>query len=667
MSGGCGIETGNAGFPPDVQQSQIRRSLTLFQPPDPDDAGGVRMIGAGQKSFVFDDMATMVPSDIEAFTTPGEAVFYRFLQSCAQPDEAYTAWYQPDIKGQEPDFILYAKDAGLVIFEVKDWSLDQILSADPQQFKLLIGGREEIRKNPLRQAREYFGNLMDKIRRDGHLVSKEPKTYDQVKVPVNSAVVFTNINKFEYEEKGLNNVIPSDRIFFWDDLHTQSPVCSDPSGHKFREALHRMLEIKSRFTITVREFDWLRQVIFPEVRIALPKRAAGKPGIPPARRLELLDHHQESIARQFDGGQRIIAGPSGNGKTLILVHRAALLKKYNPAVRNILFVCYNITLVNYIRRLLAEKHVPLGEGGVEVCHFFQLCSRITGEEIPYEKEDSEFYSLVVQDALEKAPSCGLLYDAVLIDEGQDFSDDMLKVVTALLNPKTNHLAVALDDNQDIYERQASWKDAGIHPHSRVHRVFWIYRNTQEIVEFAEKIVEDKRKQPQDAFPKAMFPENFEPWHGPQPEIRQFPDYQTIAGWVADRIQILNSEDTCPLSEIAIIYTMRSPQDDPAMHLPRLLGTALERKGLLYNWVSEDYRAKSSYDVTTDRVAISTVHSLKGFDYSAVFVLGLDWLSPEERWTEEQIRKMAYVAITRAREQLFIPYCRENEVVRRILS
>jgi len=624
------------------------------------------MIGAGKKCSVFDDMATMVPSEIEAFTTPGEGDFYRFLQSCARPDDAYMAWYQPDIKGQEPDFILYAKDAGLVIFEVKDWSLDQILSADPDQFKLLIGGREEVRKNPLRQAREYFRNLMDKIRRDGHLVSKDPKTYDQIKVPVNSAVVFTNINKFEYEEKGLNRVIPSDRIFFWDDLHPQSPFCSDPSGQKFREALDRMLEIKSRFTITGREFDWLRQVIFPEVRIALPDRGAGKASIPAARRLELLDHHQESIARQLDGGHRIIAGPSGSGKTLILVHRAALLKKCNPDVRTILFVCYNITLVNYIRRLLVEKHVPLGAGGVEVCHFFQLCSRITGEEIPYEKEDSEFYSLVVQDALEKAPSCGLLYDAVLIDEGQDFSDDMLKVVTSLLNPKTNHMTVALDDNQDIYERQASWKAAGIHPHSRVHRISWIYRNTREIAEFAGKIVEDKKEQPQDASPKVMFPENYEPWHGPRPETSKFPDYETIAGWVADRIQVLKEKDACPLSEIAIIYTMRSPQDDPAMNLPRLLGTILERKGLLYNWVSEDYRAKSSYDVTTDRVAVSTIHSLKGFDYTAVFVLGLDWLSPGGRWTEDQIRKIAYVAVTRAREQLFIPYCRENETFCRLL-
>ena len=523
-----------------------------------------------------------------------------------------------------------------------------------------------MRKNPLRQARDYFGNLMDKIRQDGHLISKDPRTYDQVRVTVNSAVVFTNINKYEYEQKGLHSIIPSDRVFFWDDLHPQSPVCSDPSGRSFREALDRMLTTKPRFTITGKEFNRLRQVIFPEVRVVLPNREAGKGRVSAARRLEILDHHQESIARQYDGGHRIIAGPSGSGKTLILVHRAALLKKYNPAVRTILFVCYNITLVNYIRRLLSEKHVPLGEEGVEVCHFFQLCAKITGEDIPYEKEDSDYYNLIVQDTLEKAPSCGLLYDAVLVDEGQDFSDDMLNVVTALLNPKTNHLAIALDDNQDIYERQALWKEPGIHPHSRMHRVSWIYRNTREIAEFAGKIVEDKGKSPQEASRREMFPETFEPWHGPEPEISRFPDYDAIAAWVADRILSLNGKEACPLSEIAVIYTMRSPGDDPSMHLPRLMGAALESKGLLHNWISEDYRAKSSYDVTTDRVAISTIHSLKGFDYTAVFVLGLDWLSPGSRWTEEQIRKMAYVAVTRAREQLFIPYMRKNEIVKMLL-
>lgn len=44
-----------------------------------------------------------------------------------------------------------------------------------------------------------------------------------------------------------------------------------------------------------------------------------------------------------------------------------------------------------------------------------------------------------------------------------------------------------------------------------------------------------------------------------------------------------------------------------------------------DWISEDYRAKRSHDVTTEKVTISTIHSVKGFDYACVFVLGLDAL------------------------------------------
>ena len=154
-------------------------------------------------------MATLIPSDIQIFTTPGEGTFYRFLQICAKPDDKYIAWYQPDIAGREPDFILYAQDAGLIIFEVKDWALDQIIAADPQYFTLYIEGKEERRKNPVQQIRDYFGQVMDKIKQDGHLVSKDSHTYGQVKVTVNSGIVFPNINKYEYEQKGLHHVIPS--------------------------------------------------------------------------------------------------------------------------------------------------------------------------------------------------------------------------------------------------------------------------------------------------------------------------------------------------------------------------------------------------------------------------------------------------------------------------
>jgi len=82
--------------------------------------------------------------------------------------------------------------------------------------------------------------------------------------------------------------------------------------------------------------------------------------------------------------------------------------------------------------------------------------------------------------------------------------------------------------------------------------------------------------------------------------------------------------------------------------------ALEKYGIYCNWIAEDYRAKRSYDVTTQSVTISTIHSVKGFDYACVFVVGLDWLQGD-RWTEEQVKNLTYVAITRARERLFVPH------------
>jgi superfamily I DNA/RNA helicase len=56
--------------------------------------------------------------------------------------------------------------------------------------------------------------------------------------------------------------------------------------------------------------------------------------------------------------------------------------------------------------------------------------------------------------------------------------------------------------------------------------------------------------------------------------------------------------------------------------------------------------------------------VKGLDYSVVFLLGLDFLEPKN-WSEEQIEKLIYVAITRARYQLFIPYIVENQFIAKL--
>ena len=110
--------------------------------------------------------------------------------------------------------------------------------------------------------------------------------------------------------------------------------------------------------------------------------------------------------------------------------------------------------------------------------------------------------------------------------------------------------------------------------------------------------------------------------------------------------------------------MKNPGKNLKTPLPEMIESELESNGILCNWISENYRSKKTYDITTDSVAISTIHSVKGLDYSVVFLLGLDFLEPKS-WSEEQIEKLIYVAITRARYQLFIPYVVENQFISKL--
>jgi hypothetical protein len=157
-------------------------------------------------------MATMIPGDIEEFGTEGEKAFYKFLEGVAKPDAHYLCWYTPDINGNEPDFLLYCEDVGLVIFEVKDWALRQIEEANPHQFLLRIKDKAESRKNPFQQAHGYLNSIKDKIQKDGRLADQA--FHGNPKIPLSCGVVFPNINKHEYTEKGLEKVIGIDRIFF---------------------------------------------------------------------------------------------------------------------------------------------------------------------------------------------------------------------------------------------------------------------------------------------------------------------------------------------------------------------------------------------------------------------------------------------------------------------
>lgn len=124
-------------------------------------------------------------------------------------------------------------------------------------------------------------------------------------------------------------------------------------------------------------------------------------------------------------------------------------------------------------------------------------------------------------------------------------------------------------------------------------------------------------------------------------------------YIAAKIKTL-ADESIPLSEIIVLYTIKQPYEGKAEPIHELIGHAIESKGVLSNRVSEDYRTKKTYDITTKSVTISTIQSAKGLDYACVFLLGLD-LAKIAEWSADVTKHLIYVGITRAREKIYIAY------------
>lgn len=575
-------------------------------------------------------MATMFPSDVSAFTTAGEEAVYNFFRRAARPDSDYLVWYSPDIKDREPDFIIFSPDCGLVVIEVKDWIARQVLEADPKSAVLQIGGKIERRKQPLAQAREYVHALMNLL--GEHFVSD-----DGLKIrppcPIIWGAALPHITRADFNQAGLAQVMDMQKIMFWDELNEHSPLLHDASGQKLRQWLAEHFPPMFSFSMSAAQLARLRGIIFPVARVAIPWRSGETSA--QAARILALDQDQENLARMFGPGKTLISGPSGSGKTLILTHQAWHLPRMDKNIKKVLITCFNLSLVGYIRRLLARLGANLGPEGIEVIPFYELCERILGENLAHAKETGEYYDLVVQETLEQLDGENPLehnWDAILVDEGQDFSDQMAQVILKLV-PNHGALTVVMDENQSLYQENPGWENL---PNLRKRKLLWQYRNTREIGELAAKIA-------------GLANIQFKGAAGAKPQkIISATGQEQIAAVVDAIVKLVRSG--YPMSQIAVLYVKsKIPGVD---NLPLALIRALESRGVLARWAARDAESKKHYDITTDSVTISTIHSAKGMDFGHVFITGLDLLDAGN----VQDRKLAYVGITRARENLSLCAC-----------
>ena len=145
-----------------------------------------------------------------------------------------------------------------------------------------------------------------------------------------------------------------------------------------------------------------------------------------------------------------VFGGAGTGKTVLACEKARQLKAEGNRV---LLTCYN-------RPLAEALNADASLQGIEVKNFHWLCLDMASEanlDTPKDEDkDSAFWEkeapLLLMQAAER---CGVSFDAVVIDEGQDFGEDWMEALESICSHgKDSPFVVFFDSHQNLWNR--SW-------------------------------------------------------------------------------------------------------------------------------------------------------------------------------------------------------------------
>jgi nuclease-like protein/AAA domain-containing protein/UvrD-like helicase family protein len=603
-------------------------------------------------------MAILIPSlGYARFDTRGELRLAERLKDFLE--ENAVVWHNIPVgpRGRHPDFIIVHPANGLLVLEVKDWRLESIVSADKVRVELLTSRGIVRESSPLEQARKYTFEVVRTLERDGQLLFPAGHRFmGRSILPSGFGAVFTNITRKQFDQTNLKEVFAEHLCLFKDEM-TEG---TDPE--EFRSRLWRMVHPRLGEPLSLPQFDRLRALLFPEIRIRQIALPLDEPPDASDRTLEVMDMHQEQIARSLGEGHRIIRGVAGSGKTLILAFRAEYLA--HAATKPVLILCYANGIAGRLEDAMQNRGV---EDRVQVLTFHSWCYRMLrtyGIPAPSEREYPDYEKRLAASVSEvvKAVDLGHIptaqYDAVLIDEAHDFEAQWLALAAKMVNPRTKALMVVYDDIQAIYKgrERPVWSQLGIEAKGRTTVLKVNYRNTAQILAFARRFAADVIGAPGTAADDEhaiLLPEDAGR-QGMAPTVRECvsidAEAHCIAEWFLGR-----KKAGYEWSQMACLY----PEHWVGERVAQVLAK---------HEVPIDIAKNNRNRVSTKRVAVRflSMHTAKGLEFPCVAIAGLGLLGRRGEPVEECVR-LTYVGVTRATHEALLTYSSESALVQRLIA
>jgi thymidylate kinase len=191
--------------------------------------------------------------------------------------------------------------------------------------------------------------------------------------------------------------------------------------------------------------------------------------------LTLTDQQSAILEALQNIPKLLFEGGAGTGKTVLAIKKARMVAAEGGQV---LFLCFNEMLAKRIR-----KEIGRNNDSITVGAFFEYCVKLMKIQEQYAQHSSDplTYSKVLPQVLgQYLDTHNLRYDAIIVDEGQDFSPKMWEVITRMLAPN-GIFYVFYDPDQNIFQDRLTLPDFGIPPIALTKNC----RNTKRIFEALE--------------------------------------------------------------------------------------------------------------------------------------------------------------------------------------
>lgn len=586
-------------------------------------------------------MAILVPdlNEINNFVPPlteGERALMNAL--CEVLDDNWIIYVRSYLNGLRPDFVIFCEDAGVGIFEVKDWDLKSYQveikksefnqsEYDQWQVRAWDTGKWHDIESPFSQAEKYKESI---IKWEIPILNSKTILNSKVYSIIVPFVYFHEHKTTEINDKlePIKSVVKKKYYQYFGYDYLQQP-----------EKLKLLLANKPNYLKHGSKFTGLMQ------EIGLTDRLANALAYPRHGNTNLQNLLQSLSSKQQEllsnkSGTRRVKGAAGSGKTFVLVHKAVNAAREK---KRVLIVCYNITMVNYLRDLvvcLARHYDRKCLQYIEIAHFHRL----------FPLENNELDRRNVKEKI----------DVLLIDEGQDFQRSWVEVLQSICN-SNYHLFFCEDRRQNIYGTESMPLGAG-RP-NELKQSFRIPAKTAQLanylydwanIEGKEEKVDGKDQLQTDLFIKNIWV------NGNQKECLDtiqkdveilIKDKNTARADIA--ILVCTVEDGWQVCDVLKSLNLPYQKNFESKEEFYQLKQISQKEG----WNKEYFKKKRQelqrgykvgFWMQGGMIKVCTIHSFKGWELSNILIL----FNPEKQQEETQYQ-LLYTAITRSQQNLTV--------------